>query len=72
MQHSSLKRRASANIAQFVVEDAHANVFCFELKLPRAALTSLGYMRRLVRQHARNAIRSATVQLPGREPVELM
>lgn len=71
MHHASLKRRPTANVAQFVIEDAHSNVFCFEQRLTRAALTSMGYLRRLCRNHVRNAVRSATVQLPGREPIEL-
>lgn len=66
------KRRASSRVAQFSVEDVASNVFFFERKLSPSALTNFSQLRRIARSYARNALRSATVQLPGREPVELI
>lgn len=74
MTNSSLtqKRRASQRVVQFTVEDCQSNVMSFERKLPPSALTSFGTLRRIAKSAMRNALKSCTVQLPGRDAIELM
>ena len=74
--YRSAMRRVSLRLASFTVVDASDNVYFFEQIVPSGALKSplsyLSHMRRLARTHVRNAIKSATVQIAGREELTLV